>query len=107
MSAEYSVEIASSEKWISSVMPKARSLNRLPVRLGRARHRKRDVLDPVAVSARETRDIAVGAQPAREDEPDVVLVENVRRAIPHTGLGAGIRRLREPERVLVEVGGLF
>ncbi len=55
----------------------AAALNRLPVRLRRARDGERDVLHPVAVRVTEARHLAVRAQAARDDEADVTLLEHV------------------------------
>jgi hypothetical protein len=79
----------------------------LPVRLGGVGHRQRNVLDAVAVRAREAGELAVAAQPARQDEADVLLLEDVRRPVADTRLRAGIRGRREAEGVLVVEGGLL
>ena len=56
---------------------------------------------------REAADVAVGANPAREHEPDVALLEHVGRPIPDARLGAGVRDPFEAERVLVPVRRLL
>jgi hypothetical protein len=66
-----------------------------------------DVLDAVAVEGGELADAGVPPQAAREHEPDLVLLEDVARAVADTRLGPGIRRLPEAERVLVVVRGLL
>jgi hypothetical protein len=83
------------------------ALDGVPVGVLGARHGQRHILDAVSVRAREARDLAVRPQPARDDEPDVVLFEHVRGAIADTGLRAGVRNPVEPERALVEVCGLL
>src|SRR4026209_650474 len=62
------------------------TLHGLGIGLGGARDGEGDVLDPVAVRAGETGDLAVGAKPARPAEAELVLVEDVR------GAGARARR---------------
>src|SRR6476646_227132 len=72
-----------------------------------ARHLERDVAGAVAVTARELRHLAVGAQAARQDETDVTLLDNVGGAVADARLRSRIGRAREPERVLVEVRRLL
>ena len=44
---------------------------------------------------------------ARDDEPDLVLLEHVARAVADAGLGPRVRGAAEPERLLVVVGSLL
>src|SRR5206468_3854040 len=46
-------------------------------------------------------------QSARHDEPDVVLLQDVRGAVADARLRAGVRHAVEAEGALVEVGGLL
>src|SRR5262249_55955343 len=82
-------------------------LDGVAVRVIRVGYRHRHVLDAVAVCAREARDLAVRPQAGGEDEADGLLLEDVRRAVTHARLGAGVCGAREAEGVLVEVGGLL
>src|SRR5918994_2566195 len=70
-------------------------------------HLQRDVLGRVAVLGGEADDRAVGAKPAREHEPDLTLLEHVRRAVADTGLGACVGDAVEAERMLVPEGRLL
>src|SRR5829696_1651689 len=70
-------------------------------------HLQRDVLRRIAVLRREADDRAVGAKPAREHEPDLALLEHVRRAVADTGLRAGVRDAVEAERMLIPEGRLL
>ena len=72
-----------------------------------ARHLQRDVAGAVAVTARELRHLAIGAQAARQDEADVALLDDVGGAVADARLRPRIGRTREPERVLVEVRRLL
>src|SRR2546430_8464137 len=76
------------------------ALHGLPVRLPRVRNTKRDVLDAVAVDARELADRGISAETARDDDPDVSLLEEIRGPVPHACLGAGVRGPAEAESVL-------
>ena len=62
------------------------ALHGRPVRLARARHLEGDVLRAVPVPRGEPRDLAVLAQPARDDDADVALLEHVAGAVADTGL---------------------
>src|SRR5205085_876480 len=62
--------------------PARASLHRLTVRLGRVGYGQRDVAHAVAVLRLMTRDLVLLAQRRREDEPNLSLLEHVRRAIP-------------------------
>src|SRR5262249_44083884 len=75
--------------------------------LGRARDLQRDVLDAVAVARGEARDLVVLPQRARQDEADVTLLDDVRRAVAHARLGAGVRGAAEAEGVLAVGRGLL
>ena len=55
----------------------------------------------------EARDLAVRAQPARHDEADVTLLDEIGGAITDARLRARVRDRREPQCVLVEVGCLL
>src|SRR5581483_8890382 len=83
------------------------ALHRLPVGLLGVRHAQRDVLDAVAVHVREVADLVPAPQRARHDEANVVLLEDVARAVAHSRLGARVRGAAEAERVLVVVRGLL
>ena len=87
--------------------PARAALNRLPVRLVRVRDAQRDVLHTVAVQTREVADLVAAPQRARDDEADLVLLEDVARAIAHTGLRPRVRGAPEAERVLVVVRRLL
>src|SRR5262249_48536014 len=63
------------------------ALNGLAIRLLGTRDTQPDAVRTVAVSPGEAGDFAVFAQPARQDEPDVALLEDVRGAVADTGLG--------------------
>ncbi len=77
------------------------------VRGGDVRDLQRDVLRRIAVPAGEPDDLAVAAQPAREHEPDLALLEHVRGSVADTRLGPGVRHAVEAERVLVPEGRLL
>ena len=83
------------------------ALDGLAVGLRRIGDGEGDVLDAVAVREHVLGDLVVAAQRGGEDEPDVPLLDHVRRAVAHAGLGAGVGGQLEAERVLVEVGGLL
>jgi len=83
------------------------TLNRLPIGVRRVGHCQRRVLHTVAVGTREAGDLAVRAETARQDEANVVLLEDVRGAVPNTGFRPCVRGFRETEGVLVEEGGLL
>src|SRR5262249_45503175 len=87
--------------------PARAALHRLSVRLARVGHAQRDVLQAVAVGAREVPDPRVAAEAAAHDDADLTLLEDVRCAIADAGLGAGVCRSSKAERVLVPVGGLL
>ena len=59
------------------------ALDRLPVRVRRVGDGERDVAHAVALRRRPLADLAVGTEAAREDEPDVALLEDVRGAVPN------------------------
>ena len=63
------------------------ALHRLAVGLARARHLQRDVPGAVPVPARELRHLAVDAQPARDHEADVALLEHVGGAVANAVSG--------------------
>jgi hypothetical protein len=83
------------------------SLHGLTVRLARIRDAQRDVLHAVAVDQLELADLRPAPERAREHEADVVLLEDVARAVADAGLGARVRGAPEPERVLVVVRRLL
>ena len=64
-------------------------------------------LTPSPCDERELADLVLAAKRARDDEPDVALLEHVARAVAHAGLGARVRGAAEAERVLVVVRGLL
>ena len=53
-------------------------------------------LTAVAVQRREAADLAVAAQPARQHEADVALLEDVGGAVADAGLRARVRDRRKP-----------
>src|SRR5213075_1362313 len=77
------------------------ALHRPPVRVGGTRDLQSDGAPAVTVAAGELRDLAVTAEPARQDEPDVPLLEHVRGAVTDAGLGTRVRGAGEAEGVLV------
>src|SRR5215212_743642 len=83
------------------------ALHRLAVRLGGARHAQRDDLRAVTMTARELCHLAVGAEAARDHEPDVALLKHVRRAIADARLRACVRSARKAHGVLVVVRRLL
>ena len=83
------------------------ALQRLTVGVSRVRNLQGDVLRRIAVLGRETADVAVGTNAAREHEANVALLQHIRRAIANARLGAGVRDPLEAERVLVPVGRLL
>ena len=70
-------------------------------------HLQRDVLGRIAVLRGEADDRAVGAKAAREHEPDLALLENVRGAVADTRLRPRVGDAVEAERVLVPEGRLL
>src|SRR5262249_9021376 len=66
------------------------ALNGLTVRLLGARDAQPDAVGAVAVAAGEPCDLAVFAEPAGQDEPDVSLLEDVRSAVADAGLRSRI-----------------
>ena len=77
-------------------------LDSLPVRMRRVGHGKRDILHAVALGRGPPTDLAVAAQPARQDEADVALLDERRRRGRERRSGSGVCGAREPEGVLVE-----
>jgi hypothetical protein len=67
---------------------------------------ERDVLHAVAVAVDVLRDRPLGTERRREDEPDLSLLEQVRRAVADLGFETGVPRDGEPERVHVVERGL-
>src|SRR5438067_600371 len=68
---------------------------------------QRDVLHAVTVGVGVSRDLVLRMHGARDHEPDVVLLEDVARAVADARLGPGIRSAPEPERALVVIRGLL
>ena len=87
--------------------PARAALNGLAVGVGGVRNLQGDVLRRIAMLGREAADVAVGADAAREHEPDVALLEHIGGAVADARLGAGVRDPLEAEGVLVPVGRLL
>jgi hypothetical protein len=83
------------------------TLDGFAVGLARVRNEERDVLGRVAVGGGEADDLAVAAEAAREHEPDLALLEDVRGAVADAGLRACVGDPVEAERLLVPVRRLL
>ena len=71
---------------------------RLEVGVVDVRDAERDHLHAVAVLGDVRADLVAGNERAGQDDPDAALLEDVRRAVAHAGLQAGVGHLGEPER---------
>jgi hypothetical protein len=68
---------------------------------------ERNVLHAVSVRVRVPRDLVVGTERARDDEPRVSLLQDVGGTIPDARLGTRIRDRLEAERALIVIGRLL
>ena len=71
---------------------------RLAVGVVDVRHAERDHLHAVAVRGDVGADLVARHERAGQDDPDPALLEDVRGAVAHAGLQAGVGHLLEPER---------
>ena len=77
-------------------------LDRLRVRVARVVHPEREVAHAVAVAADVIGDRTVRTDRRRQHEPNLVLLEEVARAVANSGLRPAVRDEVEPERGAIE-----
>src|SRR4051794_30081563 len=77
--------------------PARATLHCLPVRLAGVRDAQRDVLHTVAVETREVADLMAASERARDDEANVVLLEDVARTVANARLRPGVCGAPEAE----------
>ena len=83
------------------------ALNRFRIGVARIVHPEGDVAHPVAVPQHVGRDRSVRTQRTREDESDLVLLDEVARAVAHARLGSAVADQLKAECRLVLVGRLL